>query len=98
MDEARIMWVRVYRKGREKGGWVYLDEALLQEAGMPTNVPLMVKRYAIAPEARKSLRGVPRPRGRIILNLAIITETTEKEEAGQLLTRHRKTMTLPTSP
>jgi len=97
MDEARIMWVRVYRKGREKGGWVYLDEALLQEAGLPPDVPLMVKRYAIAPEARRSLRGVPRPRGRIILNLAIVTETTEKEEAGQSLTRRRITIS-PTNP
>jgi hypothetical protein len=86
------MWVRVYRKGREKGGWVYLDADLLREAGVPPEAPLMVKRYALRPEGGK------RARGRIMLNVAIVTETKDEEEGNPLLTRHRKLRSSSTNP
>ena|SRR2546426_1179078 len=96
-DEAGLIWVRLYRRGRERGGWVYLDADLLEACGMPTDRPLMVKRYALRPEERTGALGpssVRTGRGRIILNLSIVTETKEAEE---FLTRRRKEA-LPNSP
>lgn len=86
-DEARVVWVRLYRKGREKGGWVYLDEELLRESGMDPEKPLMVKRYALRPEARHANLNPTGARGRIILNVSFVTETGGEDG---FLTRRRR--------
>jgi len=96
-DEAGLVWVRLYRKGREKGGWVYLDADLLESCGMPTDVPLMVKRFPLRPTARGRAQGemsAERRRGRIILNLSIVTETKEAEE---FLTRRMPRWKVPST-
>lgn len=97
-DEARYIWVRLYRKGREKGAWLYLDADLIRASGLDPSRPIAVKRYALRPYANAAREddGTLSPvRGRVILNLSYVTETMEQE--GDLTRRRIPRKSVPES-
>ena len=70
VDEAAYRPSKLKRSGRQRGGWVYLDAAILERAGVPAGSDVSVMRYALVERATRR-DGSVRVRSRVVLNIVI---------------------------